>query len=384
MINGSLSPAELFCRSVIDQAEYSDELPYVLNFAPLAQINPFQRLLYCRASSADFAILPAVGFDELAPVRWNGRGVIHLHWLASVLADAKSLDDANIRIDEFKTKLCRWRERGFRIVWTMHNVLPHNSVLVEAEIALRKVVIDQADCIHTLSKSSIEDSRQYFELPESKVFYIPHPTYEGWYANVRDGQNARLELDIEANTFTFVQFGALQRYKGVLELVEAFRRLQSMHSERLFRLVIAGMPTDKAYVTEILEAIAPLPAIRLIQSSVPERDIQSFANAADVMVAPYIKTLNSGVALLAATFGKPLIAPDMGGVGEVFQQDPTLLYDSEDPNGLLNAMERALTHKVQEEVFSSIQETYSPERISIQFFKTIAERLFPEKNVDKE
>lgn len=379
LINGSQTAAELFCKAIVDQAQRIEGLPYVLNFAPLAQVNPFQRLLYCRAAAANFAVVPAVHLDDLAPVKWSGRGVIHLHWLASILNGTESMEEANVKIENFQQKLHGWRDNGYKIVWTMHNVLPHNTVLKEAEIALRKVVVAHSDCVHILAQSSIDEARQYFDIPDSKVFHVPHPSYEGWYANVDDAQNARLELGIEPDAFTFVQFGSLQRYKGVVELVEAFRRVQSSFPKRLLRLIIAGMPADKQYVAEILQAIATNPAIRLIQTSVPEREIQTLVNAADVMVAPYINSLNSGVAMLAATFGKSLVAPNTGGVAEIFQSDPSLLYDSGDPGGLLKAMERALTYKVEKEVFTSIMEVYKPSLISTQFFQVLLERLFPEK-----
>lgn len=173
---------------------------------------------------------------------------------------------------------------------------------MSAEIALRELVIRYSDCIHILAKSSIDEAKQYYDIPQDKVLYIPHPSYQGWYANMENPQYARLELGVEPEEFTFVQFGALQRYKGVLELVDAFRQLQSKCTSRKLRLVIAGMPSDKQYVAEVLDMIAGSPEIRLIQTSVAERDIQILANAADVMIAPYIKTLNSGVAMLAVCF----------------------------------------------------------------------------------
>ena len=369
----------MFCKAIVDQAQRAEGLPYLLNFAPLAQINPFQRLLYCRAAAANFAIVPAVRLDDLAPVKWNGRGVIHLHWLASILNGTGSMGDANKKIEEFQNKLRGWRGDGYKIVWTMHNVLPHNTVLKEAEVALRKVVVEHSDCVHILAKSSINEARQYFDIPDWKVCHIPHPSYEGWYANVDDAPNARLELGIEPDAFTFMQFGSLQRYKGVVELVEAFQFIQSSFPGRLLRLIIAGMPADKQYVAEILQIIASNPKIRLIQTSVPEREIQTLINAADVMVAPYINSLNSGVAMLAATFGKSLVAPNTGGVAEIFQSDPSLLYDSGDPDGLLKALERALNYKVKKEVFTSIMEVYKPSQISTQFFQALFERLFSEE-----
>ncbi len=377
LVSGSQSEAELFVNAVCEQARFTEGLPRVLSYAPLAQINPFQRLLYCRAAQAGYAVVPTVHFESLAPVNWGGQAVIHLHWLASVLAGVQTENEAKSNIDAFEKEMIRWRNSGHKIVWTMHNILPHNTVFPDAEIALRRVMVRYSDCIHILAESSVEEARQYFEIPEAKVFCVPHPSYDGWYANVNDSQNARLDLGIESDAFTFVQFGALQRYKGVLELINAFRQLQKKYPSRVFRLVVAGNPADKQYVAEVLDAISDCSQVRLIQSAMQEKEIQTLFNAADVVVAPYVKTLNSGVALLAATFRKSLIAPNIGGVGETFKEDTTLLYNPEQSESLLEAMECSLTYRVPCKVFDAILDTYRPDVISARFFEALTNRLFP-------
>lgn len=271
------SPAELFINAVCEQAKSSPGLPYVLTFAPLAQINPFQRLLYCRASQAGYAVVPTVQFTDLASINWKGRSVIHLHWLASVLAGSETQVETQERVVAFEQEMLRWRRGGHKILWTLHNVLPHNTHFPEAEIALRRVLVENSDAIHILSEQSVEEARKYYAVPDDKIFFVPHPSYEGWYANVGDKAAARLDLGLEPDEFAFVQFGALQPYKGVLQLVDAFRSLKQRYPLRRFRLVVAGNPVDKQYVGQILDAIAYEPEIRLIQSAMQEKRYRLFS-----------------------------------------------------------------------------------------------------------
>ncbi len=377
LVSGAQSPAELFINAVCEQAKSSAGLPYVLTFAPLAQINPFQRLLYCRAAQAGYAVVPAVHFTDLASVNWQGRSVIHLHWLASVLAGSETAAETEERVALFEQEMLRWRRAGHKVLWTLHNVLPHNTQFPEAEIALRKVLVAHSDIIHILSEHSVEEARKYYDIPDEKVFLVPHPSYEGWYANVGDSAAARLDLGIDPDDFTFVQFGALQPYKGVLELVDAFRQLKSRHPLRRFRLIVAGNPADKEYVAQVLDAVADVPEIRLIQSAMQEKEIQTLFNAADVLVAPYVKTLNSGVSLLAATFRKPLVAPNVAGVSQTFAEDTTLLYAGKPGDELADALERSLHYRIDGPVFDRILDDYRPSRISTQFFDALTQRLFP-------
>lgn len=372
----AISPAETFVNAVVAQAGRSDKLPYVLSYFPVATMNPYQRLLYSHAADSGFAIVPTLQMQHLGRVHWRGRSVLHLHWLASVLHGVVTSSAAEARIEGLRADMAAWRAAGHRVVWTMHNVLPHDCPFPDAEIELRRVLVEGTDAIHVLSRTSIAEARQYFDLPDDKLFHVPHPSYEGWYANVDGDVSAKLDLDLSADSFTFLFFGSLQPYKGALELVDAFLRLRERHPGRKLQLVIAGKPVDAAYAAAVHAAALEHSSIRFIPSAMEERQVQVLFHAADAVVAPYRRTLNSGVAMLAASFRKPLVAPGNGGVGETFAEDPTLLYDGQPGNGVVEAMERALAHRISPAVFDGILARHSPARVSAEFFSAISERLF--------
>ncbi len=376
MADGATSPAEAFIDAVTAQAQGMAELPYVLGYAPVAQMNPFQRLLYSRASENGFAIVPALKFQHLGQTSWRGRSVIHLHWLASLLEGVSTAGAAKARIDAFEADLARWRAAGNRVVWTMHNVLPHDCDIPEAEVALRRVMVQGSDAIHLLSQSSADEARQYYDLPEDKLFHVPHPSYEGWYANAGDRITARLDIGAESRDFVFVLFGSIQPYKGAIELVDAFEALRVANPHRSLKLVIAGKPVDKAYVEQLTARMAHVPGATLVPSAMDERNIQSLFNGADAVVAPYRRTLNSGVALLAATFRRPLVAPRAGGVLETYSADPALLYTGGAGDELVDAMQRALTHRPPASALDGILESHRPARVSDRFFSALHEKLF--------
>ncbi|GAA3931681.1 glycosyltransferase [Luteimonas lutimaris] len=371
-----VSPAEAFVNAVCAQATRSSELPYVLSYFPVASMNPFQRLLYSRAAECGFAIVPTLQINQLGRVHWRGRSVLHLHWLTSVLKDVDTRRAAEVRIASFQSELTAWRAAGHKLVWSMHNVLPHDCLLPEAELALRRTLVEGVDAIHVLSRASVEEARKLYDVPDDKIFHTPHPSYEDWYANVDDPVSARLDLDLPAASFNVLFFGSLQPYKGVIELIDAFTRLRERHPTRQLNLVIAGKPVDADYVERIHGAVLDNPAIRFIPSAMEERQIQVLFNAADVVAAPYRRTLNSGVAMLTATFRKSLVAPRAGGVYETFAKDPSLLYGSEPGDGLFEALERSLDHQVAPEIFDEILHSHHPARISKEFFSQLAGHVF--------
>lgn len=371
-----ISPAEAFTKAVYAQAASSDTLPLALSYFPVASMNPFQRLLYSRAADCGFAIVPTLQMQQLGRINWRGRSVLHLHWLASVLRGASTPSAARIRIDGLRADLAGWRATGHKVVWSMHNVLPHDCPFPEAEVELRRVLVEGVDAIHVLSKVSIGEARKHYELPDEKVFHVPHPSYEGWYANVDSVVSARLDLGLPADGFTFLFFGSLQPYKGVIELVDAFLQLRRQNPGRKLRLVVAGKAVDEGYVEQIRTMVEHHPSIMFIPSAMQENQVQVLFNAANVVVAPYRRTLNSGVAMLAASFRRPVVAPRGGGLRETFSEDPLLLYTGETGDGLVEAMARAMSHEVAQSVFDGILASHRPALISEAFFKEIRGRLF--------
>jgi len=64
-------------------------------------------------------------------------------------------------------------------------------------------------------------------------------------------------------------------------------------------------------------------------------------NAADVVVLPFQDILTSGSALLAMSFGKPVIAPRMGCIPEALDRKGVFLYTHNEEEALLRAFQQA-------------------------------------------
>ncbi|PJX20549.1 hypothetical protein CAP48_19330 [Advenella sp. S44] len=380
LLNGGRSSTDIFLNAVCAQAQKDAALPYVLSYSPVSVLNPFQQLLYCSATAGGYALVPTTKFKNLSTVNWRNRSVIHLHWVASVLKACTSKGHADFCVQQFEKKLENWRALGHKLLWTMHNVLPHESVFFEAEIALRKKIINYCDAIHILSEDSIEIASEFYPIENKKIFHIPHPSYEGWYPNIIDRTSARQYLGLGFNEFIFLAFGSIQRYKGVLELVRAFKIMKNENPTLRLRLVIAGKPVDTEYIREISIEMGAADSITFIQDSMEDRDIQIFFNAADVVVAPYKKTLNSGIALLAATFKKELVAPYSPGIKQTYNTDTTLLYTERPGDELIDALHRSIFYRISEGKFIDILKHHRPKDISKRFFDAVTSNLMEDMN----
>ena len=76
---------------------------------------------------------------------------------------------------------------------------------------------------------------------------------------------------------------------------------------------------------------------------VPMDEVAALVESARVVATPYIRASQSGVAHLAYTFGRPVIASAVGDLPEVVQDEVTgLLVEPGDADGLAMAMLRLL------------------------------------------
>ena len=82
---------------------------------------------------------------------------------------------------------------------------------------------------------------------EDKICIIPHGHFAGYYPNKISRDTARKKLDINPSKLTFLFIGEIRYYKGVLELIDAFKLLSNETSE----LFIVGKPHDEEIYDEV-------------------------------------------------------------------------------------------------------------------------------------
>jgi len=84
-------------------------------------------------------------------------------------------------------------------------------------------------------------------------------------------------------------------------------------------------------------------AVRFDFRFIPDSEIATFFAAADVVLAPYRIEAQSGVALTAFHFARPVIATTVGGLPEIIDGSNGILIPPEDPSALANAIDEFFT-----------------------------------------
>ncbi|PRC49726.1 glycosyl transferase family 1, partial [Mycobacterium sp. ITM-2017-0098] len=111
------------------------------------------------------------------------------------------------------------------------------------------------------------------------------------------------------------------KYKGIDVLLEAFGRVRAEMPES--RMVLAGDVGADVDLTAVLDRARQIGNVDARPGYVAVEDVAPLFDAARVVAVPYIRATQSGVAHLAFTFGRPVIASNIGDLPEVIQDGVT-------------------------------------------------------------
>jgi D-inositol-3-phosphate glycosyltransferase len=237
-------------------------------------------------------------------------------------------------------KLC-----GKKIAFTAHNV---NQARRDSQDSLRNRVtlrIQYRLCDHIFvhTKKMKDELCQDFGVAEKAVTVIRHPVNDAFPDTDLTPSEAKRQLDLQENEKAVLFFGRIRPYKGIEQLLAAFRLLTAQHLH--YRLIIAGEPKkgSEEYRHQIEQTVktefTPGQIIMKIQF-IPDEEMEVYLKAADVLVLPYKEIFQSGVLFLAYSFGLPVVATDVGSFREEIVEGTTgFLCQPGEPAELAKAIE---------------------------------------------
>lgn len=307
-------------------------------------MNPYVRLLQ-EALQEEGLVCSVV--DGISPRRVRSlqgtAGIWHLHWL-ELLYTSKSFAHSIRSLAIVLAGLVLAKHGGGKVVYTVHNVSPHEQRFPLLGRIANTILFALADALHVHDKQAKQAVVRAYPLIMSwynkcgkKIYIIPHGSYIGAYPDYCTREEARAHLGLDEQAFVYLFLGQVRRYKGIEDLVTAFGQLWDGKCQ----LMIVGHVYDATYATELHKLIENQPGVRAKFEYVPDPEIQYFMKACDVCVLPYRDVTTSGAAILAFSFGKPVIAPALGGFLELVSEERGILYDPEKADGLLRALQQA-------------------------------------------
>jgi glycosyltransferase involved in cell wall biosynthesis len=249
----------------------------------------------------------------------------HLHFVIYYY-DAGRRSVLARRTVAFVRDLRRMRARGLRLLWTCHNLLPHESHSRAVDIAVRIALSRFADVTVVHSADAARKLRRWFGHTGPLVTTLMG-NFSGFYPDPPSRAEARAALGLPAEGVVLLFFGYLRPYKGVDALIRAFRQLP----DRDVSLVVAGGYISQAFRDEVVGIAAGDPRVRLFLGVVPDADVSRYFAAADLVALPFRRILTSASLMLALSQGVPVIVPATRALSDYINDDVASVLPPDEP-----------------------------------------------------
>lgn len=304
--------------------------------------------------------------------------IIHIQWPEEITDWMVPTDTEMERVRE---ALQYWSKRS-KIVITRHNILPNTNNSTNY-LALYELVYAYADAvIHLGNKSLMEYAQRYPEYYRNAwQRIIPHHVYIG-YPNTIGRDAARQHFKIHKNKKVILCFGDIRNEEEATMIINAYKLLDikdkfllaprffkppAFRDKPLKRLMVF---VKQWYYRSFFNA--SLGSVFFVENS----KVQYYFNAADVVLIPRSKQLNSGVVFLALAFERLIVGPEGGNIGEVLEYLDNPVFNPDDIQSVKEALERAIKQAHETKPISCLR--YPNSYYSLEYVANLHGELYKE------
>jgi len=212
----------------------------------------------------------------------------------------------------------RIRQLGKKIFYTVHNIRPHAyPPLVPHSFWDRRArqACKRCDALFVHTPGLREELSKFLGAPHPPIEVVPHGVW-----TVRQPL-AIPSLDERLSWKRLLFFGTIRRNKGLDLLFRAAEFLPG------FSLTIAGMAREAEYFrSEVLPQVKRLRdsgvAVELLDEFIPDEQVGPLFARHSAIVLPYTQefTAQSGIVFVALAYELPVVASEVGGLRDLFDQ----------------------------------------------------------------
>lgn len=278
---------------------------------------------------------------------WNNYkeyDIIHFQWPEAVF-DWKTVKKEDIK--KLNSHLTNIRENNIKIIYTRHNIKPHYSFDIN-RIELYEIIENNCDVIIHLGNYSLNQFNLQNKKNNILHYVIPHHTYDTLYSLRIDKNFARKQLKIDDNKFVFLCFGAFRDDEERNMVVKSFIKLDYTNkfllAPRFYKYAI-HLKHPRAFVRGIIERLKfgiQSKKTTLSAKFVDNEMLPYYFSSADVVFIQRCNILNSGNIPMAFHFGRTVIGPTVGNVGELLNTTGNITFSPINSSSIVNAMKKSI------------------------------------------
>ena len=303
-----------------DETEVAHELPFA--------VKPYFHGIYGKKPRwvrATYYLLGLIG--SLLEARLLGSEIIHFHFFHSTF------------LEYVTVKLARLL--GLKIVITAHDV---ESFVHNTRHGIAKKIYSASTIVIAHNQIIRKELRERLHVHESKIRVIPHGNYIDFIPKNITQRQARKWLGLEGKGPVILFWGQIKAVKGLDLLLDALPHVVKRFPS--LRLIIAGRVWKdhySVYNALINEKGMTDHVVSHIQY-IPDACVGYYFHATDLVVLPYRRIYQSGVLLMAMSYGSPVLVSDLEGMTEIIQDNKNgFVFRSNDSDHLKQRLDEILS-----------------------------------------
>lgn len=257
------------------------------------------------------------------------------------------------------------------LVFVCHNVFPHERFPMDKLLTRLALKHGKHYIVH--AKEEGKELEKIKERPDYTV--TPHPTYNAFRFEGLSKEQARDRLDIEYDKKVLLFFGYVREYKGLKYLLQALPRIVRNLDGQVQLWVVGEFGADREEYTELINGLGIADYVNVVDSYTPDREVEQYFAAADLVVLPYVSATQSGIVQIAYGFIKPVIVTNVGGLPDVVEDGKTgYVVEPEKPEEIAEAVCRFYEEDVERCLIENIEK--AAQRFSWERMGEVIERFY--------
>ncbi len=235
-----------------------------------------------------------------------------------------------------------------KVLTVCDNVIPHERKPMD--LAFTNYFFSAVDYFVLLSEKVKNDLLKLKPGAVSRV--LPHPIYSNFGEPVSKDE-AKKHLNLKDDKLILF-FGFIRDYKGLDILLEAMSLLKGKSG---IKLMVAGeFYSNEDKYKKMIDTLGLQKELYLFNDFIPTSEVRYYFSAADCVILPYRDATQSGIVQIAMNFKKPVIAANVGGLGEVVLHGKTgYIVEKENPGALAEAISDFYSGNKEAEFVSGIE-----------------------------
>ena len=230
---------------------------------------------------------------DIIILQWWTSAIAHMHIIIKIIAKLMNI----------------------RVIVEFHEVVdPFEESILPIRIyskMMGKLLRRNLNSYITHSESDKKLVAERYNIPLEKIHVISFGVWDQYNAINED--EAKKTLSIKEEN-VILSFGLIRKYKGITYLIEAFEKLPNEIINKTRLLIVGEIWEDRNELLSQIENSSIKDKITLIDKYVNDDEVNLYFSASNIVVLPYLRASQSGVAHIAMAFKKPIIVSKVGGL----------------------------------------------------------------------